>query len=309
MFVRYRQTARVIPVSAQGRVLLLCWHDPGHHRAPCWGTIGGGIEPGETVREAALRELWEETGIAVPARDIGEPFFRGQHTFVRNGIDIVATSTFFALSMTEEQEVRPAALDPGEVIADSRWWWPSELIDVRMQTPQLPQIIARAASVAATRGTPSARGDSDSPGGFVRDVADRSLEVQVVTSVRPEVIEILRPAVGSGSSPELSDRTRRVAEAATTVTGHHEGRLVAAVCIDVDRTRGRVIAIGVASGDRRRGWGRSLIAALPGLLGVEGLYAETDAEAVGFYRAIGFTVTSLGEKYPGVERFACRLSW
>lgn len=33
--------------------------------------------------------------------------------------------------------------------------------------------------------------------------------------------------------------------------------------------------------------------------------AETDDEAVDFYRNIGFEVHSLGEKYPGVERFRC----
>jgi ribosomal protein S18 acetylase RimI-like enzyme len=33
--------------------------------------------------------------------------------------------------------------------------------------------------------------------------------------------------------------------------------------------------------------------------------AETDKEAVGFYRNFGFSITSLGEKYPGVERFEC----
>ncbi len=38
------------------------------------------------------------------------------------------------------------------------------------------------------------------------------------------------------------------------------------------------------------------------------LQAETDRDAVGFYGKAGFTVTSLGEKYPGVERFACRWS-
>ena len=31
--------------------------------------------------------------------------------------------------------------------------------------------------------------------------------------------------------------------------------------------------------------------------------AETDKEAVEFYKKIGFQVKSLGEKYPGIERF------
>lgn len=36
--------------------------------------------------------------------------------------------------------------------------------------------------------------------------------------------------------------------------------------------------------------------------------AETDKDAVGSYRKNGFSITSLGEKYPGVERFDCTLS-
>ncbi|WP_324728006.1 GNAT family N-acetyltransferase [Lysinibacillus fusiformis] len=38
------------------------------------------------------------------------------------------------------------------------------------------------------------------------------------------------------------------------------------------------------------------------------IYAETDRDAVVFYKNIGFHITSLGEKYPGVERFACLLT-
>ncbi|WP_113928902.1 GNAT family N-acetyltransferase [Bacillus sp. P14.5] len=33
--------------------------------------------------------------------------------------------------------------------------------------------------------------------------------------------------------------------------------------------------------------------------------AETDSDAVNFYKNYGFKITSLGEKYPGVERFQC----
>ncbi|MCY1251522.1 hypothetical protein D9M72_652950 [compost metagenome] len=38
------------------------------------------------------------------------------------------------------------------------------------------------------------------------------------------------------------------------------------------------------------------------------IYAETDQEAVLFYKNLGFHITSLGEKYPGVERFGCLLT-
>jgi GNAT superfamily N-acetyltransferase len=34
--------------------------------------------------------------------------------------------------------------------------------------------------------------------------------------------------------------------------------------------------------------------------------AETDGDATGFYRTCGFTVRSIGEKYPGVVRYVCR---
>jgi ribosomal protein S18 acetylase RimI-like enzyme len=35
--------------------------------------------------------------------------------------------------------------------------------------------------------------------------------------------------------------------------------------------------------------------------------AETHKDAVEFYRKYGFKITSLGEKYLGVERFLCKL--
>ena len=37
------------------------------------------------------------------------------------------------------------------------------------------------------------------------------------------------------------------------------------------------------------------------------IVAETDHDAVGFYAANNFAITSLGEKYPGVERFQVHL--
>src|SRR2546423_5853955 len=60
-------SAGVILVDPQGRVLLQLRDDnprimfPGH-----WGITGGAGNPGETPEDIALREVWEETGLALP---------------------------------------------------------------------------------------------------------------------------------------------------------------------------------------------------------------------------------------------------
>lgn len=53
--------------------------------------------------------------------------------------------------------------------------------------------------------------------------------------------------------------------------------------------------------------GRRMIAHISSLRFEAQIRAETDAEAVGFYRACGFECESLGEKYPCIERFSCTL--
>lgn len=61
--MRFRPTARVLLLDPKDRILLMkgrLAHTPATPGE--WFTVGGGIEPGETVAEAAAREIIEETG-------------------------------------------------------------------------------------------------------------------------------------------------------------------------------------------------------------------------------------------------------
>lgn len=58
--VRVSVSAVVRRAGEPGRILLMRRSDNGH-----WGLPGGYVEPGESVREAARREVREETGFEV----------------------------------------------------------------------------------------------------------------------------------------------------------------------------------------------------------------------------------------------------
>ena len=66
-----------------------------------------------------------------------------------------------------------------------------------------------------------------------------------------------------------------------------------------------ILHLAVAPGSERQGIGRRLVRHVCDEHHARTVGAETDADAVGFYRALGFTVESLGERYPGRERYRC----
>ncbi|MBM7515105.1 NUDIX hydrolase [Nocardioides nitrophenolicus] len=134
-----RTVARVLPVSSEGRVLLLLGCDPALPEVRYWFSIGGALDPGESHAEAGARELREETGIVVAPDALGEPFGGFEVSFSWDGRDYVNDSTLFALPL-EETPISFEGLDQleSQSIFDAAWWTPDELDhDGRAVDPRL----------------------------------------------------------------------------------------------------------------------------------------------------------------------------
>lgn len=69
---RRRRGVRVV-VTDGDAVLLFLDTDPGLPGSRWWATPGGGIDPGESERSAAVRELAEETGLVVAEDALAGP--------------------------------------------------------------------------------------------------------------------------------------------------------------------------------------------------------------------------------------------
>ena len=66
--MRERLTARVLLFDPRGRLLLVRGRATPAAELSFWFTVGGGVEPGETLEAGALREVAEETGIVIGSR-------------------------------------------------------------------------------------------------------------------------------------------------------------------------------------------------------------------------------------------------
>jgi 8-oxo-dGTP pyrophosphatase MutT (NUDIX family) len=116
----------VLVLDGQQRVLLL--GSRGHAPAPedgvqWWYTPGGGVEDGEDLRGAAVRELAEEIGLVVPPGDLEGPvWFRRDLT--PWGAELVdARETYFVLRDVDH-EVDAGGRTAQELADDEphRWW-------------------------------------------------------------------------------------------------------------------------------------------------------------------------------------------
>jgi 8-oxo-dGTP pyrophosphatase MutT (NUDIX family) len=109
MTVKERRSARVLVLSPTRRVLLMKFRFP-WHEGDVWITPGGGLEPGETAEAAAVRELFEETGLTLPR--VGPELWTREHPLSWSGRTVLLCERYF---LAEVAEFEPRAVDlPGD---------------------------------------------------------------------------------------------------------------------------------------------------------------------------------------------------
>lgn len=123
-----RLAARVLLVDGDGRILLINEREL-EGGEPYWLTPGGGIEAGESPQQAAVREVFEETGIKVCIGADAEPVWRERRVWSFGGVSYDQSNAFFVARVPVGTRVHPAALTTLEraSLIGCRWWTPAEL--------------------------------------------------------------------------------------------------------------------------------------------------------------------------------------
>jgi 8-oxo-dGTP pyrophosphatase MutT (NUDIX family) len=126
-----RATARLFVFDPTNRLLLIRYRSqrdvdatrPGVRSF--WFTPGGGLEPGETVREAAARELQEETGLSAI---IGpEVAYRLEDVTLFKKQVCVDERYFLVRSKTSVIDTSLLASTEGDEVLEVGWWSMTEL--------------------------------------------------------------------------------------------------------------------------------------------------------------------------------------
>lgn len=140
--VVHRTTGRVIPIDPAGRALLLHGFEPARPDWWFWFTIGGAVEPGESTRQAARRELAEEVGIEVAEERLGEPYLDATIEFDWADVHIVQRQTFYAVLLPDAPIADLSGLDGLETdtIDAADWIELDDLVTGRAE-PVAPEMI------------------------------------------------------------------------------------------------------------------------------------------------------------------------
>lgn len=156
-----RVSARVMLLDEDGKVLLFCGSDPARSGGDVrrwWFTVGGAVEPGEELADTAVRELAEETCLAVSPAELVGPVWRREAVIDFNGSVMRSEELFFVhrTSRFEPSTTGHTALERryihGHLWCDETMI--RELVDKgeTVYPLQLGELLAQAGELADVRG-------------------------------------------------------------------------------------------------------------------------------------------------------------
>jgi len=156
MTLPIKNSVKVILLNEDNEILLMSADDPlttpveGKSHSIFWFPIGGTIEKGETIEEAAIREIYEETGLKKDEIELGPIVWFGEFDYILKGVLTRQKETYIVVR-TKQKDVSLTALDEWEkqVVQKIEWFSLDKIINSKevifpiLLHKYLPDIISR----------------------------------------------------------------------------------------------------------------------------------------------------------------------
>lgn len=127
--MKKKTTVRILLINNNHELLMMRVVDPSttrldrKPRPAFWCTIGGKIEQGETLEQAAYRELFEETGLHASDVELGPIVWYGVHQMIISGVHMELDEKFIIMHLKSNKELNQDNFTQTEknVVTNLQW--------------------------------------------------------------------------------------------------------------------------------------------------------------------------------------------